>query len=56
MFDKCVILFIKVGIFALAELDWLKSLSTVKFEHINYEPFVLAARKIAHDLRANDVK
>jgi len=46
----------KVGIFALAEKDWLTSLSSVKFEHMQYEPFVLAARQLAHDLRTNDVK
>jgi hypothetical protein len=43
-------------VFALAEKEWLTSLSSVKFEHMQYEPYVLAARQLAHDLRANDVK
>jgi hypothetical protein len=43
-------------VFALAEKEWLASLSSVKFEHMQYEPYVLAARQLAHDLRANDVK
>jgi hypothetical protein len=43
-------------VFALAEKEWLTSLSSVKFEHMQYEPFVLAARQLAHDLRTNDVK
>lgn len=45
---------IKVGIFALAEIDWLQSLSAVKFETLHYEPYVIAARLIANDLRKND--
>ena len=48
-------LFIKVGIFALAEKEWLCSLACVDFDHVLYESYVETSRKIATELRTEDV-
>ena len=45
----------KIGVFSLAEKDWMQSLSTVHFEDVHYEPYVLAARRLAKELRNRDV-
>ncbi|CAF0939710.1 unnamed protein product [Brachionus calyciflorus] len=42
---------VKVGIIALAEKEWVKSLSSVSFDDILFESFVYVARKFAKELK-----
>lgn len=46
---------IKVGIFGLAEKDWVTSLSAIPFDEVIYEPYVEISRKMARELKTKDV-
>ena len=46
---------IRVGIFSIAEKDWVQSLSAVNFDDLIYEPYVEFSRKMVKELKQNDV-
>jgi 5'-nucleotidase len=45
---------VRVGIFSVAEKDWVKSLSAVNFDDVIYEPYVEFSRKIVKELKQQD--
>jgi len=46
---------VKIGMFALAEKEWMKSLAAVPFDNVKYESFVEIARILTKELKTIDV-
>lgn len=46
---------VKVGIIALIEQEWMATLSTLNFDDVIYESFIESGRKLAIELKENDV-
>lgn len=55
--EKKVIKFngLKIGLFGLAEKDWVKSLACVNYDNLIFESYVHEAKRIATELRTKDV-
>ena len=39
----------------LAEQEWLETLTTIDFNDVIYESFLDVGKRLAHELRTNDV-
>jgi len=46
---------VKIGMFALAEKDWMKSLAAVPSDNVKYESFVEVAKTLTEELKTIDV-
>ncbi|CAF0987732.1 unnamed protein product [Brachionus calyciflorus] len=45
---------IKIGVIGLVEQEWMETLSTIDFDEIIYEDFVLVGKRLANELRNVD--
>lgn len=45
----------QIGVIGLVEEEWMSTLSTVDFDELKYESFLIAGKKLARQLRNEDV-
>jgi 5'-nucleotidase len=46
---------LKIGLIGLVEQEWIETLSTIGYDDLIYQSFVDTGKRLANELKANDV-